>query len=49
MVKTREAANLSLAWVATTILPPAEAMSVTFVMLAFGAASASTAHEKTGY
>src|SRR4051812_26251363 len=39
MVKTRDAVNLSVACVAATILPPAQAMSVTLVMVTLGAAS----------
>ena len=38
IVKTRDPANLSLACVAATILPPAQAMSVTLVVAAFGVA-----------
>ena len=37
IVKTREAVNLSVACVAATILPPAQAMSVTLVMVTLGA------------
>src|SRR5947207_3157799 len=40
IVKTRDAVNLSLACVDATILPPAQAMSVTLVMAALGAARA---------
>src|SRR5262249_46639158 len=38
IVKTRDAVNLSVACVATTILLPAQAMSVTLVMVTLGAA-----------